>query len=79
MGGLVSKLKNNKIDRKNQKYDFIDVIFIRKSVSILQKKWLKAWVIRPFFDEFFIKGGEKYLIFCNLIYLKFLLGGYYEK
>lgn len=49
MGGLVSKLKNNKIDRKNQKYDFIDVIFIRKSVSILQKKWLKAWVIRPFF------------------------------
>ena len=44
MGGLVSKLKNNKIDRKNQKYDFIDVIFIRKSVSILQKKWLKAWV-----------------------------------
>ena len=58
MGGLVSKLKNNKIDRKNQKHDFIDVIFIRKSVSILQKKWLKAWVIRPFFDEFFIKGGE---------------------
>lgn len=38
MGGLVSKLKNNKIDRKNKKYDFIDVIFIRKSVSILQKK-----------------------------------------
>ena len=38
MGGLVSKLKNNKINRKNQKYDFIDVIFIRKSVSILQKK-----------------------------------------
>lgn len=38
MGGLVSKLKNNKIDRNNQKYDFIYVIFIRKSVSILQKK-----------------------------------------
>ena len=38
MGGLVSKLKNNKIDRNNPNYDFIDVIFIRKSVSILQKK-----------------------------------------